>query len=66
MEKLKAIRFYKGLRQWDLAIKTGISQTTISLIENGYTKPTERQKEILAAALEESPDELFPSCEGVS
>jgi DNA-binding XRE family transcriptional regulator len=44
-------RFKKRLTQWDLRIKTGISQTKISLIERGYVDPHEEEKQKIAKAL---------------
>lgn len=50
----------KGLTQWELTLKTGISQTRISLIENGYVKPTEDEKVKIAEALGLKVEEVFP------
>jgi transcriptional regulator with XRE-family HTH domain len=60
---LKIERVKKGLNQYDLAVKTKIPQSTISLIENGYRKPTEVQKKAIAKVLKTSIQELFPKHE---
>lgn len=44
MHKLKKARLLKGLTQWDIAIKTGIPTTKISLVERGYI-PLEKLRE---------------------
>lgn len=46
--------------QWELASRTGIQQPRISLIENGYVKPTEDEKAKIAEALGLTVDEVFP------
>lgn len=48
---LKKFRHIKGYTQWDLRLKTGIHQTKISLIENGYIKPSDTEQKALAEAL---------------
>ena len=57
--KLKEARFQNNLSQWMLSIKTGISQTKISLIENAFVEPSEAEKKKLAKALGKRIDELF-------
>lgn len=39
MEKLKALRLSKNLTQGDLAKQLGVSRTTITMWENGLSKP---------------------------
>lgn len=39
MKKLKALRLSKNLTQGDLAKKLGVSRTTITMWENGLSKP---------------------------
>ena len=48
---LREVRFFKGLNQYDIALKTGIPQSKISLIERGYLKPKNDEKEKIAKAL---------------
>ena len=48
---LREARFIKRLNQWDLTKKTGIHQSVISLIENGYKIPTDLQKQKISNAL---------------
>lgn len=48
---LKEIREERGVTQWDIRIATGIHQSKISLIENGYVLPTDREKKKIAQAL---------------
>jgi transcriptional regulator with XRE-family HTH domain len=48
---LKEARFKKNQTQFDLRIKTGISQTKISHFERGYLVPSEDEKARLAKAL---------------
>ena len=61
---LREARFFKGFSQWDLSIKTSIPQTKISLIENGYVMPNEKEKKKLASALGKRELELFQASEG--
>lgn len=56
---LREARFLKGLNQYDLSLKTGISQSKISLIENGYLNPKEQEKKKIARALRFPVDKLF-------
>ena len=51
----------RGLRQYQLANLAQISETTLSKILNGRTKPAEYVKIRIARALQMSVDELFPS-----
>ena len=48
---LKILRTIKNVNQYDLALRTGIHQPKISLIERGYVKPSEHDKTALADAL---------------
>ena len=41
---LKTARAMKGKTQWDVRKSTGINQTKLSLIENGYVIPNERER----------------------
>lgn len=59
ISKIKEKRFYLGLTQYDLAFKTKIPQPTISLMERGYVKPKEEQKEVIAKILKCCTNEIF-------
>jgi DNA-binding XRE family transcriptional regulator len=61
---LREVRFYKGLNQWDLAIKTGICQSKLSLIERGYVNPKKDEKKLIAKVLGCKVSEVFPENEG--
>ncbi len=50
MEMRKA-RFFKGLSQYDVAFKTGIPQSRLSLIERGYSNPKENERKKIAKVL---------------
>ena len=63
---LKEARFFKGLNQWDISIKTGIPQSKLSLIERGYVNPKEHEKKKIAKALNCKVEEIFPQMEGAS
>ena len=60
MSKMKELRFFKGLSQWQIRMVTGISQAKLSLIERGYIVPQEEEKKKIAAALNVRPEEVFP------
>lgn len=60
MNNLRKARLRADKSQLQLMKETSIYFATISRIENGWLKPTKRQKEKLARALEVSPDWLFP------
>lgn len=60
MPSLKKVRILQDKTQYDLMLKTGIHQTVISHFENGYMKPTEKQKKLLARALRVKIEEIFP------
>lgn len=44
-------RARKRITQWDIRKQTGICQTKVSLIERGYVRPSDREKEAIAQAL---------------
>ena len=60
--KLKEARFKKNVTQWDLWKATNIHQSRISLIENDYILPTEKEKELIASALGFSMDAIIWPC----
>lgn len=55
---LEEARFHRRLTQLDLRLKTGIHQSKISMIENGYAIPREDEKARLAKALSVKPDQI--------
>ena len=54
-------RVKRDMTQRELAKASGISQVTISFIENLQTEPTENTKKRLANALEVEMGKIFPS-----
>jgi len=63
---LREARFFKGLNQWDISVKTGIPQSKLSLIERGYVNPKEDEKRRIAKVLGCKVEEIFPQVEGTS
>jgi ribosome-binding protein aMBF1 (putative translation factor) len=57
---LREARFFKGLNQWDISIKTGIPQSKLSLIERGYVDPRKDEKRKIAKVLGCKVVEVFP------
>jgi DNA-binding XRE family transcriptional regulator len=47
--------------QWLLALRSGIVQSRISLIENHLIKPSRQECIKLSSALDKSIDEIFPN-----
>ncbi len=58
MDMIEA-RFKSRMTQWDLALRTGISQAKISLIERGYVVPSDEDKRKISEALGYRDDEIF-------
>jgi transcriptional regulator, XRE family len=56
---LKSLRVQKRLTQWDIRVKTGISQSKLSLIENGYINPSEDEIKKIAQVLGDKPEKIF-------
>lgn len=66
--RLRVVRADRDVSQVELAFKTGINQSKISLIENGYVEPSKEEREDIAAALSAfgsgtpvTPEEIFPA-----
>lgn len=59
-EKIATFRHQRGLSQAELAVKSFLSQSTVSDIEKGKASPTLRQMESLAEALEVPVQQLLP------
>lgn len=60
MNNLRTYRVRKLMTQKDLAKASGVSQVTISFIENGLSEPLDLTKQKLAYALKTEPEKLFP------
>lgn len=57
---LREARFFKGLNQWDISLKTGISQSRLSLVERGYVNLREDEKKKIAKVLGYKVADIFP------
>jgi transcriptional regulator with XRE-family HTH domain len=55
---LQMTRTIKKQTQWDLGRATGIHQSKISLIENGYIVPNDEERALIAKALGVADDEI--------
>ena len=60
MNNLREFRIKKLMTQKELAEKSGVSQVTISFIENSLSAPMDLTKQKLARALKCAPKDLFP------
>lgn len=60
MSPLKKARFERRLTQAGLMLKTSITQTKLSLIENNYYLPAPDEARKIAKALGMKVGELFP------
>lgn len=59
-EKIRLLRFKKGLSQESLGFSIGVCQKTMSNIEKGRAEPTISQLQLLACELEVNITELLP------
>ena len=57
--KLYETRVLKRVSQYVIALKTGIQQSRISLIQNGLVMPREEEKKKIAKALGVKVQDLF-------
>lgn len=55
---LRTLRALRGLRQRELAARSGVERSTIGLLERGHHKPQAATAEKLAGALEVSVETL--------
>lgn len=62
-ETLRKIRIEKGMKQEDLAAKTGLTQAAISQFEKGLRVPTPVKVKLFAEVLGISQDQFFPDPE---
>jgi len=60
-ESIKNIRREKGLSQGEMQKRTGILRSYLSRVENGHTVPSFATLQRLAAALDVSLADFFPS-----
>jgi len=60
MNNLREFRIRKLMTQKELAAKSGVSQVTISFIENSLSTPMGLTKQKLARALKCMPAQIFP------
>ena len=58
MDTIRIKRLKQRMSQWDMANKTGISQSRISLIENNHVVPRPEELAQIAGVLGVSVDEL--------
>jgi transcriptional regulator with XRE-family HTH domain len=58
--KLKIERLRRGIRQWDLANRSGIDNTKLSLIETGQLMPSKEIKRAISKVLRIPVRVLFP------
>lgn len=64
MNRLREIRVVKRVTQFQLRIATGIHQSRISLIENGWVPPKSEEMQKLSKALGALPQDIFPESKG--
>ena len=57
---LREARFFKGLNQWDISVKTGVPQSKLSLVERGYIDLREDEKKKIAKVLNCKVADIFP------
>jgi transcriptional regulator with XRE-family HTH domain len=60
VNNLREFRIKKKMTQKELAEKSGVSQVTISFIENELSVPMDLTKQKLSRALKLTPKEIFP------
>ena len=58
--KLKEVRFFAKISQDQLHIETGLSQSKICRIENGFIQPSDEDKKLIARVLRQSIKKIFP------
>jgi transcriptional regulator with XRE-family HTH domain len=60
MNRLREIRFFKKVNQYQLALLSGVYQSRISLAENGLIELRKDEQKAIAKALKVSVREIFP------
>jgi transcriptional regulator with XRE-family HTH domain len=63
LHPLRQKRLELGWSQYHLAFLTGVPQVKISYAERGYPSLTTKEKRLIAEALSESEEQLFPNHE---
>lgn len=63
MNRLKEIRFFKNVSQYELAKKADVHQSRISLIENDLSAPRSHEIKKIAEALGVKEDEIWGEAE---
>ncbi len=58
--QLKIALLGRALRQFEVARRTGMSETRLSRIVQGRAEPTEAEKAALSRELGATPQDLFP------
>ena len=58
--RLGEIRRQRGIKQKDLARALGLTQSTLSGVENGHTRPWPRLRQQAANFFGHTEEELFP------
>jgi len=62
---LREARFKSRMTQWGLALRTGVNQSKVSLIERGYVVPTDEERKRICEALNLDLHEIdWPKKEG--
>jgi transcriptional regulator with XRE-family HTH domain len=61
MNRLREARVLKRITQFQLRLSTGIHQSKISMIENGFIEPRSDERQRLAKALGVKQEEIFPN-----
>lgn len=54
---LKLARIKSGVKQLELSRRTGLSPKRLSLIENNWVEPSDKEMALIAAAIETKPSE---------
>ena len=57
---LRKIRRQQDVSQYELALRSGISQSSLSLFENHFQSPNDEQKRKIALALRAPIEAIFP------
>ena len=59
LTKLKLVILRRGLTQKQVARKAGIHESTLSMIATGKYVPNQKQRELIAGAVESKPADIF-------
>lgn len=57
--KIRVLRVVRQMNQLELSRRSGVAQSRISVLENGYANPSLRERRFLSAALGCDENELF-------